>query len=125
MRDPWADQLADPYELLGLSDQCTPGEAERAMDAFLGRTRGRENEALDACDTLRDPARRLTIDIFRYPPSGEPSEPSPPAEAELDAIAGRIARKADALAARLKWDRMMPVMPVDEIPPPGGGQERD
>jgi hypothetical protein len=123
MVDPLANPQNDPYELLGVSDRCTPTEAESAMDAFLVRTRGREIEALDACDILRDPARRLMVDIFRYPASSESRELTPPTLAELDAVAALIGRQVAELAAPLAWERVLPATAVDEIPWPGDGTE--
>jgi hypothetical protein len=117
MRDPLANHSDDPYTVLGVSQDCTPEAAERAMDAFLGRTHGRENAALDACDTLRHPSRRLAIDIFRYPEGERATEFDLPAGEELARLVERIAKTIGGMAAGRKWDRVMPILPVDEVLP--------
>ena len=66
MRDPLAPMTNDPYQFLGLPYEATPAQAEIAMDEYNRSIFGHELEASNACATIRDPERRLAVDLLRY-----------------------------------------------------------
>ena len=64
MKDPLAPET--PYDNFDVSIDATPSEIEQAYDSFVENNPGTEIEATLMWDELRQPEKRLMIDIFQY-----------------------------------------------------------
>ena len=64
MKDPLAPENA--YNFFHLSGDETPDKIDEAFDRFIESNPGRESEAIPMWDELRNPQRRLSLDIFQY-----------------------------------------------------------
>jgi len=69
MRDSFAPET--PYDNFDVSTNAPPSEIEQAYDSFVENNPGQEIEATLKWDELRQPEKRLMIDIFQYQVSAE------------------------------------------------------
>ena len=64
-------QEPSPYEVLGVARDADDAEIDRALDTALGDARWPAEQVRSAAGVLRDPARRLELDV-RDLPAPEP-----------------------------------------------------
>jgi len=88
----------DPYSILGLPGDATAADAEAAMDSLDRTAKGREMQTGDAWDIMRDPKRRLAVDLLRYRLAPAGMEPCAVDAADFDTVIGQLEAEARELA---------------------------